>query len=276
MADVGWSIEKALLDRRQTIVIPNLTCDFAPVAVIMDGTTESIIVVIGDPIAGNPVQFASERALRSLRIDWRVLSFDVKPEHVATALSGFDVTGIDGVFIDSSLSVEAREWLCEQNGSQSDSIDSLYRDDQGRFTGANEQRAWIDEQIARHGGERRVWIGDHGPNAAANCVDFEMHDEVPSNPAGVLGDADVIVICDRRGKPLELEPDDWADSDGGTLVVDLTQGHPELSRIKQRGYRVVSENDRRIGTIQRCLHRWTGEYASADVIHDAIEEYLSV
>ncbi|MGI9470775.1 MAG: hypothetical protein ACR2NZ_04545 [Rubripirellula sp.] len=242
----------------------------------MDGTTESIIVVIGDPIAGNPVQFAAERALRSLRLDWRVLSFDVKPEHVATALGGFDVTGIDGVFVDPSLCDQAREWLAARNEVKPESIDSLYRDDQGQFVGANEQREWIDEQIARHGGDRRVWIGDHGPNAAATCEGFEMHDNVPSDLGEVTANADVIVISDRAGKPVELEPDEWADNDGGTLVIDLTNGHPDFSRIKQRGYRVVCENERRIGTLQRSLHRWTGEYASADVIHDAIEEYLSV
>ena len=46
----------------------------------MDGTTEPIIAVIGHPIAGNPSQLALERALRAMDLDWRVLSFDVKPD----------------------------------------------------------------------------------------------------------------------------------------------------------------------------------------------------
>ena len=38
----------------------------------MEGTTEPILVVIGNPIAGNPMQFAIERSLRALELDWRV------------------------------------------------------------------------------------------------------------------------------------------------------------------------------------------------------------
>ena len=62
----------------------------------MDASTEPIIAVIGHPIAGNPSQFAVERALQSMDFDWRVLSFDVLPEDVASALEGFAVTGIAG------------------------------------------------------------------------------------------------------------------------------------------------------------------------------------
>ena len=78
------------------------------------------------------------------------------------------------------------------------------------------------------------------------------------------------------GAAIELDADDWPVNDGSTLVIDLTDGHPEIATIKQLGYRVLGDNELRIGTLQRCLHRWTGKFPAADVIHDAIEEYLSV
>ena len=76
----------------------------------MDGTTEPIIAVIGHPIAGNPSQFAIERALAALELEWRVLSFDVHPDHIAAALEGFKVTGIAGVMIDPSVRPIAANW----------------------------------------------------------------------------------------------------------------------------------------------------------------------
>ncbi len=100
------------------------------VAVIMDGTTEPIIVVIGHPIAGNPSQFALERALRAMKLDWRVLSFDVKPEDVAAALEGFSVTGIAGVLIDPSVAAPASQWYADRTSSDFAIIDCLCRDDE--------------------------------------------------------------------------------------------------------------------------------------------------
>jgi hypothetical protein len=266
----------------------------------MDGPTEAIIVVIGHPIAGNPAQFATERALRSLKLDWRVLSFDVKPEDVATALDGFAVTGIQGVIIDSSLAAEARQWFERRGGgpgitpgvtpdatpevtagvtpevTPGVTIDCLSRDEDLAFSGGFEQQRWVDEQISRHGGEQRLWIGQRTENSPASVDGFRELTEIPVDIADLVGRANVIVISGPVDDPIRLESEEWPADDGSTLVIDLTAGHPEAARIKQLGYRVIGDNERRIGMLQRCLHRLTGHYATTEVIHDAIEEYLSV
>jgi hypothetical protein len=242
----------------------------------MDGTTEPIVVVIGHPIAGNPAQFATERALRSLRLDWRVLSFDVQPRDVAAALEGFAVTGINGVIIDRSLASEAQQWYSQRTGSESTTIDCLSRDGELQFVGEFEQRLWVDEQIARHDGENRVWIGDQDSHAAASSEGFQHHATTPPEVIELVSQADVVVINHAANKPLELDAEEWPSNDGSTLVIDLSEGHQELSTIRELGYRVIGENERRIGTLQRCLNRWTGQMPSAEVIYDAIEEYLGV
>lgn len=242
----------------------------------MEGTTEPILVVIAHPIAGNPAQFATERALRSLNLDWRVLSFDVQPEDVAAALEGFAVTGITGVLIDSSLSDQAQRWFASRGDDAAAAIDCLWRNSEGDFSGDYEQRRWVDEQISRHGGQGLVWIGDRNDLAPASHAGFPEAPPTSSTvPDQVVG-ADVIVIHPTQGKSLELDADDWPENDGSTLVIDLSSGHPEIPKLKQLGYRVVGENERRIGTLQRCLHHWTGQHPSGEVIHEAIEEYLSV
>ncbi len=243
----------------------------------MDGTTEPIVVVIGHPIAGNPAQFATERALRSLRLDWRVLSFDVQPSDVAAALEGFAVTGINGVIIDRSLAGEAKQWYSQRTGSDSSStIDCLSRDGELRFVGEFEQKLWVDEQIARHDGQNRVWIGDCDSHAAASSEGFQQYATTPPEIIELVGQADVIVINRAASNPLELDAEDWPVNDGSTLVIDLTEGHEELPSIRELGYRVIGENEQRIGMLQRCLNRWTGQMPSTEVIYDAIEEYLGV
>ena len=247
----------------------------------MDGTTEPIIVVIGHPIAGNPAQFAAERALRSLKLDWRVLSFDVLPGDVAAALEGFAVTGVKGVFIDSSLSSEAKQWYSQRtDATDSDAIgsivDCLFRDSAFQLLGEYEQRRWVDEQISRHGGQRLIWIGQRDSTTPASGEGFQEHATTPNDMAELAGNADVIVINDTDVPPVDLDADEWPTNDGSTLVIDLTNAHPEIPHIKHLGYRILSETERRIGTLQRCLHSWTGQYPSAEVLHDAIEEYLSV
>jgi hypothetical protein len=242
----------------------------------MDGPTEPIIVVIGHPIAGNPAQFACERALRSLKLEWRVLSFDVKPEDVATALEGFAVTGIQGVIIDSTLSAEACHWFERHSGNPATTLDCLARDEALTFSAGFEQQRWVDEQISRHGGEQRLWMGPRSGDSPASLDGFRELAEIPADIADLVSQADVIVISGAEENPIRLESEEWPADDGSTLVIDLTAGHPESAKIKQLGYRVIGDNERRIGMLQRCLYRWSGQYASTEVIHDAIEEYLSV
>jgi hypothetical protein len=244
----------------------------------MEGTTEPILVVIAHPIAGNPAQFATERALRSLQLDWRVLSFDVKPDDVDAALEGFAVTGITGVLIDLSLASQARQWYAKRSDSQKPAIDCLWRNEEGEFVGDYEQQRWVDDQIARHGGQRRIWIGPSSEWTPASREGFREDSQVSKSVPDLVVDADVIVInpAEDETQAIELDSDDWPANDGSTLVIDLSSGHPELPKIKQLGYRTLGENERRIGMLQRCLHRWTGQHPAGEVIHEAIEEYLSV
>lgn len=69
----------------------------------MDGFTESIVIVLGHPVGGNPSQFAIEKGLASIDLDWRVLSLDVEPADLPAAIEGFRVTGIHAVWLDSEL-----------------------------------------------------------------------------------------------------------------------------------------------------------------------------
>jgi hypothetical protein len=252
---------------------------------IMDAATESIIVVIAHPIAGNPSQFALERALRVMELDWRVLSFDVRPEHVATAIEGFAVTGIAGVLIDPSLEATATAWYQSNVDSGVLSVDCLYRRDSNTdkthpFAGLTEQREWVDGQIQIFLGEAekqptRIWFGQILDDILVDVDRFPAQSESPGDTAAIKT-AKLIALTEGEYGPVELDEEEWPENDGTTLVIDLSNGHPRFKTISDLGYRVISAGDRRIGTLQRCLKRWTGCDASADVMRDAIEEYLGV
>lgn len=243
----------------------------------MDRTTEPIIAVIGNPIAGNPSQFAVERALKAMKLDWRVLSFDVRPEDVAAALEGFSVTGIAGVLIDPSVTDVASKWYTEKASGESEVIDCLYRDEEGRFVGNFEERGWVDEQIRKHTDHAKIWFGSRSQNTPLSDDTLAAEaNECPPDP-DTIESAALIAICDGPNDGVvDLEAEDWPENDGSTLVLDLTEGHPELATVRSHGYRVVATRERQIGTLQRCMNRWTDARPPSDVIHDAIEEYLGV
>ncbi|MFK8114856.1 MAG: hypothetical protein AB8B91_21825 [Rubripirellula sp.] len=302
----------------------------------MEGTTEPLIVVIGHPIAGNPSQFAMERALHAMDLDWRVLSFDVDPKDVGTALDGFAVTGIVGVLVDPSVADAAADWSSlrlarpeaeepdsavksdashvevkadatanpdstnpsteSSSGSSSSgssteqehdspsadsesqappqSVDCLSRNEEREFTASHQATTWLDEQVASHPGDRRIWLGDLLRHPISQQ---RLDEQVPAPPSlQQIETADVIVIGDSESDSLDLEIEDWPANDGSTLVVNCSGDSSIESDCRERGYRVLSADDIRIATLQRCLLCWTGQEPQTDLIRDAIEEYLGV
>jgi len=51
---------------------------------------------MGQPVAGNPTQFMIERAFAAAGLDWRYLTLEVAPEHLADAIRGFRAMGFTG------------------------------------------------------------------------------------------------------------------------------------------------------------------------------------
>ncbi|QDT03592.1 hypothetical protein K227x_19760 [Rubripirellula lacrimiformis] len=251
----------------------------------MDGTTEPIIAVLGHPIAGNPSQFAIERALEAQDLDWRVLSFDVHPHHIAAALEGFKVTGIAGVMIDPSVMSEAAAWHANKTESDLAGIDCLYRDEELMFKASYEQKQWLETRIDRHPVVQRLWIGrpfdnDLNRQRVISTSNFDVADVHAYASAQSISQSQLIVVADDDD-PVELDLDDWGQDDGTTLVIDLSGCHPDIDQIARRGYQVVTAHQRRVGMLDQCLERWTRftstPYASSvDVISEAIEEYLGV
>lgn len=66
-----------------------------------DSAVQTAICVIGHPIAGNPSQFCTLRALAAMGLEWQCLSFDVPPQSLPAAIAGIDVLRFAGALIGS-------------------------------------------------------------------------------------------------------------------------------------------------------------------------------
>lgn len=242
----------------------------------MDGTTEPVIAVIGHPIAGNPSQFALERAFKSMRLEWRVLSFDVLPEEMPAALQGTEALGFRGIVLDANVSESASEILGSETSQR---VDSLYRDGEGKLTGYQAEHEWLAAQIEKHQESlghdlRSVWVGDRVEFLSEQTGSIEQLD-VLDDPSQVE-QADLIFITRANDDEFALDVEDWPAGNGQTLVVDRSDGHADLHVLGERGYKVLTSEDCRIGMLMECLRRWTGDTPSSEVVRDAIEEYLAV
>ncbi|TWT82492.1 hypothetical protein CA13_39550 [Planctomycetes bacterium CA13] len=262
----------------------------------MDGTTESIIAVIGHPIAGNPTQFALERVFDSLHLDWRVLSFDVKPENLATALLGLEVLGVQGVLLDTALTKHTATQhaapVSDENTSDEPNLvkfDCFYRNEKIRvgLIGYDAQSDWIRRQIETHYrsaneslsrsvcvigqfhlDEQRVL-----PKEFSESVAFLLREDGEKFEEDVIRDAGIILLGEHNAA---LEWDDWLLSNSSVLVVDMTDGYPLLPKLVESGRTVITCDQRQVGALCHCIEQWIGETPSPEIIIDAIEEYMAV
>ena len=280
----------------------------------MDETTEPVIAVLGHPIAGNPSQFALETALQSLRLDGRVLSFDVAPEDVPDALEGARVLGLRGVLVDAALGGAAKRWCEGRAGALASGglapgalasgpthrdrmrVDCLYREPERpqELTGTHVTQQWLSGAIARHFDlrgrrvEHVLWVGGD-PAASPLSGDPALVAAAIARSSGGerLGPdriqrADLIVLAggedpSEHSQPPALHSQRWPADDASTLVVDATAvGHPETLQLRDRGYTVLSLEQRRANVLRECLRIWLGQSVSEEILRDAIEEYLAV
>jgi len=261
----------------------------------MDGSTESLIAVVGHPIAGNPAQFALERAFEAMQLDWRVISFDVPPARLGVALGGIDALGVRGVLADETISAAVTQW-CEQNSigavDRASPVDCLYRDpgDSAELRATCAEGESMLNRIRGHfetrgrSVQRTLWIARPGSvpppwlqELSGDAGSTRTPERIQSPDFEAIQAADLIALGTRSAKARDLECDLWPPNDHSTVVVDLTAaGDPVAAVIAQLGYRVISREERRLGTLLQCIRRWAGREPPREVVQDAIEEYLAV
>ncbi|TWU02121.1 hypothetical protein Pla52nx_004053 [Stieleria varia] len=276
----------------------------------MDGATEPIIAVLGHPIAGNPSQFALERAFKAMRLDWRVLSLDVHPENIDAAITGAKVMGFRGLLLDdvnaaaaghlrqrvtpTDTTAEAESSQQIEQSQQTEKVSEgapptcFFWDstDKQAYRSENAESSWLEELIRSHfrspesvaDGDAMgpvLWIGDTDVRFPKTMVDIDTQSPIAWADSESIEHSKLIVLSE----PVNVSK--WPANDQSTLVIDLSDSqenpdggnHAALSKL---GYTFISVEERRAAALSQCLTRWTGTRPPIDIIQEAIEEYLAV
>ncbi len=236
----------------------------------MDGITEPVLLILGHPIAGNPSQFALERAFDSMRAPWRVLSCDVAPERIEDAIAGAEVLGFRGLLLDRNV--------VASKSSDGEQVDFWMRDADrdAAWQSENLFATWLESEIRRHFDGREgeigplLWIGTPDPNFPSQWATEHARSPIGWASEEAIEHADVIAVSES------VDVAQWPATDSNTLVVDFTRGTNNTQRMRDIGYKVLCEQEARIGVLMLCLQRLTGKQPAADVLTEAIEEYLAV
>lgn len=236
----------------------------------MDGITEPVVLVIGHPIAGNPAQFALERAFDSLRLPWRVLSCDVPPAQMNEAIAGAEVLGFRGLLFDRNLVRDSEDDV--------DRPDLYWRSSKTKnlWQTENVLSTWLESEIRKHfesseaGIGPLLWIGTPDPSFPSQIASEQSHSPIAWASTEAIEHANLIAVSET------VELSQWPKCDGGTLVIDFANPQNDHREFESLGYKVLGREQARIGILLECIERWTGQQPTVDVLTEAIEEYLAV
>jgi shikimate dehydrogenase len=270
---------------------------------------------MGQPVAGNPTQYMMEKAFDRAGLDWRYLTFEVSPEQFDDAMRGFRSLGFRGgnftiphkqavlAFCDE-LSDAARligavncivredEKLVGHNTDGQGFLRSLRTlvDPAGKrviVLGAGGAARAVAVELALAGAahltivnrtpERGQQLAEHlasQTSAAAEFAAWEGDYDVP-------GDTDVLVNATSIGlnNPAARVPVDTASLRPELLVADVVFNPPQtrlLEEAADRGCKVLDGLGMLVGQGAIAFKLWTGVDPDAEVMREAVEEFLGV
>lgn len=118
--------------------------------IVTDLPIQPIACVIGHPIAGNPTQFAIEKALAAADLDWRFLSVDVAEKDLRDAIRGIRAMGFRGAWIAEphrQCTASLCDWLSEE-AQLAGHVDLLICDD-GHLKGYHVKSSVVLPMVGR-------------------------------------------------------------------------------------------------------------------------------
>lgn len=274
----------------------------------MDGTAEPVIAIIGHPIAGNPTQFALETGFKAAQIDCRVLSIDLPPEKVSTAIAGMDAMNFCGIWVNPSCadtlgavgpagSTLLLDFLRHEEATNDSPWTALSMKHQvwpglaAELLGRQSHRCgkiwWIDERAdleAEHLRLEKKSLFDHVQAAGQECFsDLTVDDiEIIRNPSGVepgrrSADEDNVIVWARSPN---VSPQGALPSQ--SVILDLNENWDPAYLADWEAIKSEAAGNclRGIDVHAACLSKLTmllfDHRVDPDIFQDAIDEYLAV
>ncbi len=276
---------------------------------------QEIVAVFGQPVAGNPTQYMMEKAFAQVGLDWRYLTLEVAPADLADAIKGMRAMGFRGCNLTIPHKVEVIQYLdrtseaaalmgavnCvnrvghELVGENTDGkgfVQSLREatnpaEKNVAILGAGGAARAIAVEVALAGaaqitvvnrgetrGQELVDLINNRVHVAARFVKWEGDYEVPPETDIVIN-ATSIGLGDAEARvPLAV---DTLESD--MVVADVIFNPPETRLIRdaqQRGCATLDGLGMLVNQAVIAFRIWTGQDANAEVMRDALEEFLGL
>jgi shikimate dehydrogenase len=109
------------------------------VPTLSDSSLQEIMCCIGQPVAGNPTQYMMEKCFAAAGLDCRYLTLEVAPEQLPDALLGMRAMGFRGAHLMAPHKTEAPRHLDRLTRSAELAMmaNFIYRDEDGAYVGEN-------------------------------------------------------------------------------------------------------------------------------------------
>ena len=266
---------------------------------------QEILALLGCPAAGNPAQYLFERAIESAGLDWRFLTCDVPPDRIADALAGAAAMGFRGCLLSGPL----REAACSLMPSTSPAAGfsgavSLVERRDGVLAGHMTDGRGVVEALRGHCDPARagILVVGAGPAARATALELSLAGAATiavSDPAADRAQALVEALLGLGAAPalaLPWQPAIAVPDDVGIVVL---AGPASTALSGLRGDLVVADvllapqpsaaagaaaahgaclvDGLEIHAAQTAIdfHALTGLEADAEMLRDALDEFLS-
>jgi shikimate dehydrogenase len=280
-----------------------------------ESAIQEIVCCVGQPVAGNPTQFMIERAFRDAGLDWRYLTLEVPAEALGDAIRGIRAMGFKGANFTIPHKVAVIEHLdgLSEAAELMGAVNCVNRVD-NQLIGDNTDGKGFVQSLREHAdpSEKRIVILGAGGAARAIAVELglsgvaeitivnrsehrgrELVDllnervNVTSSLVHLHGDyaiaedADVFINATSIGlnDASAKVPVEYASLRSELVVADVVFNPPRtnlLCEAEARGCTVVDGLGMLVNQGVIGFKIWSGVEPNAQVMREALEEYLEI
>lgn len=266
---------------------------------------QEILVLLGCPAAGNPAQYLFERAIEATGLDWRFVTSDVHPDRLADALACVTALGFRGCLLSGPLREAALPLLASASPAAtfSGAANLVERRDDGTAGHMTDGRGVV-EALRGHrdpAGVGVLVVGS-GPVARAAALELslagaaviavsapaadrtealvEALQGLAAAPAVALPWSPVVEVPENTGIVVLAGPPGTVVSGlrADLVVADVmlaSQPSPAAAAAAAAGACLVDGLEIHAARTAIDFHALTGLEADADMLREALDEYLS-
>jgi len=266
-------------------------------------------------MAGNPLQFILERTFTAAGLDWRCLTLEVKPEDLEAAVSGIRALGFLGASMETPHTTTVIPYLdrLSESAELMGVVNCLYFDEDqlvGENTDGKGFVSALRQQIDP--AEKNVVVLGAGGTARSIAVELALckasriqivnrSEERAENLVHLLADrlgteaqsvtldksfvlpedADIVINATTLGnldasEMIPVDPDSFRES---MVVADVIFNPPQtkfLNSASSAGCKTVDGLGMLVNRAVIAFQTWTGIDPDAEVMREALEEFLGV